>query len=342
MLARFTAEEGLVRAGLDELAARRFAPAWARATRPVTEASPDRAIAQVEWASCDPRTVHALALAVAQLAERAPSALLFEQLLRAWSELGQRAAYLDTLADTASVPKSRRGLITTEVGRMGVQRLASIASRQGPEARDAVRVLRAASLVAEPSATRRDAAAALQAVRAEALARFEARAAELEGVESPNAAEVSLFEEARDTDARLDDALYRRRVLAAFLPIAWRPYTARRWDDLRALLAPLDAIAERLAEEIEQDPDALAYRASVSQLFVFRAEMAATLAAQIALAERALRLCPTLRNARVVLAAHLAHRAERLLASDPQAARADVERALELDPHQRRALALRG
>ena len=84
-------------------------------------------------------------------------------------------------------------------------------------------------------------------------------------------------------------------------------------------------------------------------MVVFRAELAPTLDAQIALAERGQRLCPTLRNARLVLADLLCARAERRIDQPllvrgadayPEAAR-DVVRAIDLIPELRRLPSLR-
>jgi hypothetical protein len=139
-------------------------------------------------------------------------------------------------------------------------------------------------------------------------------------------------------------------LVARELPrFAWDVYRERRWDDLRTLLSPIEAMSDDLATHVERDPAMLAYAAQSAQLLVFRAELGPTLDRQLVLAERAFALCPSLRNARLVLGDLLCARAERrldapVLLRPPDAvleARRDVERAASIFPDLRRLPALR-
>jgi hypothetical protein len=146
-----------------------------------------------------------------------------------------------------------------------------------------------------------------------------------------------------------EDAEIERFLVRELPRFAWDLYRERRWDELRALLRPIERPTDRLARRIEADPREIAWAAQCAQALVFRAELAPTLETQIALAERGLRLCPTLRNARLVLADLLCARAERridqpllLRGTDGWAVAArDVERAAEIYPELKRLPALR-
>ncbi|MGF1470057.1 MAG: hypothetical protein ACFCGT_28385, partial [Sandaracinaceae bacterium] len=124
------------------------------------------------------------------------------------------------------------------------------------------------------------------------------------------------------------------------VPLGWARYKARRWEELEALLGVLVAPAEHLARRIETDPALLAYAGPCAQLYVFRAEVARSADEQMALAERALAICPTHRNGRAVLAEHLVARANEALDRAPfwrtgdamTAAARDVRRAERLFP----------
>lgn len=91
--------------------------------------------------------------------------------------------------------------------------------------------------------------------------------------------------------------------------IGWQLYRARSWDELHKLLAPFRPMFESLASRIERDPTQISYAAGCAQMFVFIAEVEKNLDDKITIAERALRICPTHRNGRLVLASFLCSRA---------------------------------
>lgn len=82
----------------------------------------------------------------------------------------------------------------------------------------------------------------------------------------------------------------------------WTIYKAKQWPVLGELCETLRPMVDDAAKHVEGDPSALPYAALVAQMLVFRAEMGKVLATRLADAERALRLCDTHRNARVILA----------------------------------------
>lgn len=110
--------------------------------------------------------------------------------------------------------------------------------------------------------------------------------------------------------------------------IAWELYRAKGWDALRYLLDPFRSMFERLARRIETDPGAIAYASGCAQMFVFLAELEPSLSSRIALAERAVAICPTHRNGRLVLASFCRERAvaimEKMVVFAP---RTELERA---------------
>lgn len=92
--------------------------------------------------------------------------------------------------------------------------------------------------------------------------------------------------------------------------VGWEMYRARDWDALRALLEPFRPLIEALAGRIEADPSRIAYAAPCAQMFVFMSDVERAAVAKMALAERAVRLCPTHRNGRLVLASLLCDEAQ--------------------------------
>ena len=99
-----------------------------------------------------------------------------------------------------------------------------------------------------------------------------------------------------------EDELVEQFAVEQATPIAWDHYRDGRWDDLRALLAPVEPLVERLAGRIEADPTRIAYAGPCAQMFVFRSESDKDAGRRLALAERSVRICPTHRNGRLILA----------------------------------------
>lgn len=332
LLARFRAEACLVAGGLDESAARRFG-GWLASASSDAGLTLDERLLAIDPARLGAEALHAhLLLLGVRVKEGARS--LHPPLIAACEALasGASEARLRSLMALAEVPEARRAALVLEVPRAVVPLLQAIAATD-----EGVHATRALRELASHGASNLAVAArgALMTTRARAVQDFEMRVAQLDaaevGLDVPLAEEIAVFEAAQATDRRLDgDARFRRIVVTAILPIAWRRYTARKWEDLRALLATIEQLTDGLATELEAHPEDLAYRAAACQVLVFRAEVALTASRQMELAERALALCPTLRNARVVLASQLVARA--LRTPDPRLAERDLDRAHSLDP----------
>lgn len=94
---------------------------------------------------------------------------------------------------------------------------------------------------------------------------------------------------------------------------AWELYRARRMKDVRALLEPLRPAVDELEARIGHDTGLLAYRALCAQMLTFLGETEPELRAAIAYLERAVAVCPTHRNARLILAGLLIEDAVRRL-----------------------------
>ncbi|WP_394822156.1 hypothetical protein [Pendulispora albinea] len=104
--------------------------------------------------------------------------------------------------------------------------------------------------------------------------------------------------------AEYDEAV-ERFVVDQVSDAAWELYRDSRWDDLRALMAPLDPLVDSLCKRILEHREPMGYLAACAHMLVFRAETATTLGEQIAHAERALVICPSHRNAQIVLCSYL-------------------------------------
>jgi hypothetical protein len=125
--------------------------------------------------------------------------------------------------------------------------------------------------------------------------------------------------------------------------IGWELYRARDWNALRYTLDPFKPMIENLAGRVEKDPSQLAYAAGCAQMYVFMVDTEPNPAVKLALAERAVKICPTHRNGRVVLASMLCDRAIDLLREmqlvkrnrEVDRAEAMIERAEKLYPQTR-------
>lgn len=96
-------------------------------------------------------------------------------------------------------------------------------------------------------------------------------------------------------------------------PLGWGHCRQSRWGDLGILLSPIWPLVESLTQRIEGDPTKVAYAARCAQMLVFKADVARTETETTAIAERALRICPSHRNTRLTLAHSLCEQALRLL-----------------------------
>lgn len=133
-----------------------------------------------------------------------------------------------------------------------------------------------------------------------------------------------------------------RQVVIALPTIAWPLYRERAMEVLARILDPITplmlALEARILALREQDDvtTELAYLGPTAQAFVFWAETTKDINLAMERAERAFLLCPTLRNARIVLSHLLCDRADRTLASGQlwpaYPAKDDVLRAREIFP----------
>lgn len=131
-----------------------------------------------------------------------------------------------------------------------------------------------------------------------------------------------------------------RFVLDQVIPIAWELYNHKHWSLLRRLDQTIAAVVDALANRLGQDPELVAYASRVAQMLVFRAELEGRFETQLEIAERALALCDTHRNGRLVCADLLSERALRRIETAPLwdrkraalEARVDTRRAEALFP----------
>lgn len=130
-----------------------------------------------------------------------------------------------------------------------------------------------------------------------------------------------------------------RFAIDELTPMAWGVYQREpAYANLRAMIEPLEPLVDNLAQRVARDPTRMAYAAPVAQMFVFRSEMATTADEQREHAERAVRICPTHRNGRLILARRLAREVQASLEQGFVAAfesvelKAKLERARELYP----------
>lgn len=113
-------------------------------------------------------------------------------------------------------------------------------------------------------------------------------------------------------------------------PLGWAHCRQSRWGDLGIALEPLWPLVESFTRRIEADPTKIAYAARCAQMLVFKADVARTEVETTAIAERALRICPSHRNSRLTLAHSLCEQALRLLPGARAPTRQSVATAEEM------------
>lgn len=273
-----------------------------------------------------------------------------------WLWLAEERTYLRRMTDevvAGALPRE-------EVERLAAEAPHEVLAQLGERARAGARELGERARVALRVLARVGEAARLAGVGDAVRAQAERRAARARGAAIDDAiARVDhAIEDARAREARTDElvALFadaaaiwqwsdradavEHFVVERITPFCWDRYREKRWDELRALLRPVIDLVDHLAAHIDRDPTQIAYAGPCAQMFVFRAEIAATFDQQLAFAERAVALCPTHRNGRLVLADLLVERGLRALdqarpwgtGDALNAAARDVRRAAELFP----------
>ncbi len=273
-----------------------------------------------------------------------------------WLWLAEERTYLRRF--TAEVVAG--GLPPDEVQRLAIEApyegIAQLGARArggarelSDRARAALRVLarvdQAAKLGGVGDAVRTEAERRAQRARAaaidDAIARVDDAVEEARGREAQTDELIALFADAAAIWRWSDRAEQVEHFLVERItPFCWERYREKRWDELRSLLRPSTELVNHLSERIERDPTQIAYAGPCAQMYVFRAEVAGTFDQQLQSAERAVVLCPTHRNGRLVLADLLVERGLRALdrarpwetGDALNAAARDVRRAAELFP----------
>jgi hypothetical protein len=288
-----------------------------------------------------PELLHHLALyfgSVARALEAiAPDAAAnaWTRALAAWLALGEERAYIMRLEAAILGPKDRDVAIPPE--RVPLETVDELGRRAEAAARDLAPSGRAALLALAWVAD----AARLAGASDDATARV-AQAAERRRNAALDAALAVVGEALDDANVRGDLTTSARGILVRAVDVwawsgndeaaehfavdrlatvGWELYRARRWADLRQLLEPFRGLIEHLAARIERDPTKLAYAAPCAQMFVFLSDVETHAPRKRELAERAVHVCPTHRNGRLVLAAILCEDAQTAMRAMPLFAR---------------------
>ncbi|NUP04466.1 MAG: hypothetical protein HOW73_00205 [Polyangiaceae bacterium] len=132
-------------------------------------------------------------------------------------------------------------------------------------------------------------------------------------------------------------------------PFAWEVYRHAGWAELREIVAPCADLYDSLEARLLARPGEITYAAKCAQVLVFRSEAETERAREWAYAERALKICPSHRNGRLVMAHLLSDHVISVLGrSTIFTGRADVhemtpivERAETLFPQSKRTLEAR-
>jgi hypothetical protein len=282
-----------------------------------------------------PELLHHAALYYARLADAfeatSPERSTFARVaaMAAWIALGEEKQYLRSLAAAiagGALPEADVERAAEDAAMEPIDHLARVAKEgaheQTPASRLAIaaliRVAEACTFASSGEATRK--AAIRRAERARAAAADEALQPIAEALNEASARgdvqlkAPALFERVAAVWAwSMQDETVEVFAIEQATPIAWEIQRESRWEDLRRLLSPLFPLADRLAQRIEADPTRIAYAGPCAQMYVFRVEMERDLEQRLALAERSVKLCPTHRNGRLVLASALCDKAIRII-----------------------------
>lgn len=350
-----------------ELALRRAAPEveWEAGAREVfaLAAQPDprdATLRPADHASLAAPLVHSLAVIESarfvELAEGGDDQAVTESgtnVIRAWAALAEREAYLVALARGMAAPLTLSAILDV-VGRRGVDLVGAALHARVLGGKDLAPLLRALTVATEPGPRELARPLRMLADRArvdgiEALLTPLRSVFDDLGTRAASEAElVAIFTRVHDAWRRSDRDIELEILAVERLPdFAWDFYREKRFKELARVLVPLAEPVTSLAARIERGESAIAWAAPCAQAIVFRAELADRFDQQLELAERAFTICPSLRNARVVLGDFLITRAERAL--DRGAERTtqgtlpadDVARAAQLYPELKRLPAVR-
>jgi hypothetical protein len=296
-----------------------------------------------------PALVHHIALyfsAVADALEAAtPEAAghVRVRALGAWLALAEERSYLAALARDVLGPEADPAELKRATDELALLPLDALGRRASDGARELSNPSRAAAraLASTHAACRMAALSPPLAERAQRLAERHRTAAMdqalmsfQEALESASASN-ELAERGPAILGRIflawqwadHDEVIEQFAVEQAAPVLWELYRNERWNDMRALLEPLRPLVESLAARVERDPSRVAYAAAVATMFVFYVDVEPTLVGQIALAERAVRVCPSHRNGRFTLAGLLCEQAVRILDAGPFVSSAEVARA---------------
>ena len=317
-----------------------------------------RALTEPDPARTEPELAHHLAILLSGLADRlekdARAVHLRTRSLALWLRLASQQSYLRSLASAVVGAALRADRAAHAADAIALEEIDAL----GERAREGAGDLTPASAMILAALARAPEAAALAGSDDKLAQSAAARA----GRARASAIDVAIgrLEHALD-EARLRSASGRELaglmeqgaavwrwagkdeqvehfLIEKSTPFCWDLYRDRKWDELRAVLKPMDPAMQSLASRIERDKSKLAYAAPCAQYFVFLAELAPTLDRQLLLCERAVALCPTHRNGRLVLADILVVRALHALdgalpwGDGVDNAERDVRRAQELFP----------
>lgn len=120
-------------------------------------------------------------------------------------------------------------------------------------------------------------------------------------------------------------------------PLGWSHCRQSRWGDLGILIEPIWPMIDSLTKRIEADPTKVAYAARCAQMLVFKADTLRTDDETLAVAERALKICPSHRNTRLTIAHSLCGIALRDL---PGSRPATLDGVMKAEPKIKRAESL--
>lgn len=275
-------------------------------------------------------------------------------LIACWLVLGEEGAYLRAAAHAASASEEHTERLLLRLRHRGLDE-AEARARMGlhactPEGEAAIRAIRAVPALVEnlplsdesKAAAKARAQSTIDLLTSQWLAVFRDALEEGRARDNKNDLVHAMTHAHRTWQWLGCEPEVERQVVVALPSFAWPIYRERKMEVLGEILEPVVplfiALEARILQLREQGDvtSELAYLGPAAQALVFWSETTKDIIVAMERAERAYALCPTLRNARIVLAHLLCDRADRTLAQGQlwptHPAKADVLRAREIFP----------
>ncbi len=331
---------------------------------------------RLPWHAFNAEALHHLALLGDRLIDRSSVDAGVRISLFAWSLLANESTYLEEIARKAAgesegsdevANKAVRRALEEPLRRLGryARELVPIADGKMPSSRTPARAFRELSYLSDPTIApggikglfsmlseeerrgiQRLSSQLRDAVTRDACARLSVALEDAFSSDEPEAFLLAIRRARNLWEATTQDTEVETFLALQTSEFAWGLYHEKRYEPLRRFCDLIRDPCYSLSQKVQQDPTMIAFASRCAQLLVFESEMYPEREKDVL--ELALRICPTHRNARLMMALHLGRSANQRLVrigpgilgtsvfrrSEVEAAKEELLRARALWPHE--------